>query len=443
MKLTILQFTAIAFAFIAKPIQAAPSDNDIFPTTLPILPPPKVQALGSAAWTEDPPKEPFCSPPHDICDLSLLQLGRDHQSFNLALGVNCDMTPIAVEYVSQKHNLEEFILQFLGNFNMMNILWGPLLQAPFFDPDVRADDLEVYKQRLFSVIQGTDETPCATSEYEQADGVPYGIGFPLYDSYNGVDTPTPASVRSTWWTMDYTRSPMHAQYDMNTNASPSCDKETFSYNQAVSKTTSATSSHSISEEFEFDFESKTTAEVNAKFMGIGASMKEEITVGFSNTIAASWSESSTVTHSTTTAVSNKYEAKLPPYAVSNITQYVDQVHATLGYTNDVRYNDSQPVKTYTSLQKQAHFGHSNHTATMGEVKELVIEAADLLGVKFSEFFEDVITTASISGKAATTQGMAVSTLHNGCDLNAVHSGHLPPNECTDLEALAYPPRKGC
>eukprot|EP00127_Corallochytrium_limacisporum_P001989 Clim_evm8s95 gene=Clim_evmTU8s95 len=459
----LLLFTALAFIAVAKIIQAAPTSSHIFPTT---LPDPslnvQVQALDSVTTITYVPLPPYCSAPFATCDMSLLQQGNNNENILAAIGANCDTKAIAKEYVVQKDNLESFILQFIGNFNSvspgeamdsiaawwsvmskMTVLWGPLLQAPFFDTDVSKDDLKAYKQKLFSVMQGSDETPCATEEYGQADGIPYAIGFPLYDMYNAGLFPVPAQVRSTWWTMDYTRTPMHVQYDMNTNTAPSCDTESITYEKDVAKTTSATNSYSISDSFTLSTQTKTTTEVNAKMAGMGASVKEEVTVGFSNTIAASYSESTTVTRSTTTKVSNSYTAHIPPFAFSNVTQYVDQVHVNLGYTNDVEYLDSQIVKPFTSLQKQYHAGTSTYTTTMAEIKELVVEAAKLLGVTFTPFFEDVITTASVTGTASTVQGMAVNTLHNACDLNAIYDNLIPPNECTALEAMTYPPGTSC
>eukprot|EP00127_Corallochytrium_limacisporum_P001661 Clim_evm7s76 gene=Clim_evmTU7s76 len=446
-----LQRSTIALAAIASVTDAAPA---AFPSTLPNAQLAMEQDVATTA--------PYCSAPMAVCDMTLLQQGQNNPNILYAIGANCDTTAIAKEYVVQKNNLETFILQFIGNFNAvspgqtmdkysawwsvmgkMTVLFGPLLIAPYYDPDVSQTDLDNYIQKLYTVMQGSNDIPCATEEYGQANGVPYAVGLPLYDMYNGGMQPDPAHVQSTWWTMDYTRTPMNAQYDMNTNNAPSCDSEQISYEKDVALTTSATNSYSISDSFTFSMESKTTEEVNAKFAGIGASVKEEVDVGFSDTIAASYSSSTTVTHATTTKVSNSYTAHIPPIALSNVTQYVDQVQASLGYTNDVYYSDSQIVYPFTSLQKQYHSDMATHKVTMGEVKELIVEAAALLGVTFTTFFEDVISTASVSGTASTVQGLAVTTLHNACDLNAVNSGLIPPGECTSLEATTYPPKSSC
>eukprot|EP00127_Corallochytrium_limacisporum_P001660 Clim_evm6s76 gene=Clim_evmTU6s76 len=230
---------------------------------------------------------------------------------------------------------------------------------------------------------------------------------------------------------------------MNTDDGNTCDTQDITYEKDVALTTSATNSYSITNSFTFSMESKTTAEVSAKLDGIGASVKEEVDVGFSDTISASYSSSKTVTQSTTTKVSNSFTVQIPPYALSNVTQYVDQVQVNLGYTNDVHYSDTQAIVPYTSLQKRTLVIPSTHYTTLADVKDLIIEAASLLGVTFTDLFEDVITTASVSGTASTVQGMAVTTLHTACDLDAIESGLIPENECTMLDAKLYPPTSSC
>eukprot|EP00127_Corallochytrium_limacisporum_P000996 Clim_evm80s33 gene=Clim_evmTU80s33 len=165
--------------------------------------------------------------------------------------------------------------------NKMTILWGPLLQAPYYDPDVDQNDLNDYVQKLYAVMQGTDVTPCASDSYDQGDGIPYAVAFPLWHTYNAALMPNPDYVQSTWWTMDYTRVPMHAQYDTNTNSGPSCDTEDIGYEKDVALTTSATNSYSISDSFTMSMQSKTSTSVSTKLAGIGASVSEELTVGFS------------------------------------------------------------------------------------------------------------------------------------------------------------------
>eukprot|EP00127_Corallochytrium_limacisporum_P001659 Clim_evm5s76 gene=Clim_evmTU5s76 len=186
------------------------------------------QAASVATATDLLPE--ICLVPQATCDLNLLQQGQHNPNMTHALSGTCDTTAIAKEYVAQKDNLESFILQFIGNFNTvqpgktmdasaawlstvgkMSILWGPLLQAPYYDTDVDESDLKNYTEKLYSVMQGTDSTPCATKAYGQSDGIPYAIGFPLDPTYNLFVSSEPSEVRSTWWTMDYVRTPMYAQ----------------------------------------------------------------------------------------------------------------------------------------------------------------------------------------------------------------------------------------
>eukprot|EP00127_Corallochytrium_limacisporum_P000999 Clim_evm83s33 gene=Clim_evmTU83s33 len=366
--------TSIILAAVLGITQAAPANDVIMPSQSQPTLPFETDPLNLTVANNNNVK---CSPPLGVCDMDLLREGVNNQNIMKAVGGQCDTTIIAKEYVKEKENLEKFLLQFISNFNMlakgaksmdvssswesllgkMNVMWGPLLIAPFYDPDVSKDDLDTYQKSLYEVMGGSLDTPCAQTKYDQGDGVPFAVGFPYLSAYNGGGAAVePEKVLSTWWTMESRNIPTNVQYSMNKNMSPQCDIVQLSYEDTVTLTTSATSSHSISDSFKYSTEVKASAEVGASMAGMSSKVSTEVKTGFSNTISASYDTSKTVTEQSTSKVSNYETVRIPGYAISNVTQYVDQVEARLGYTNDTLFGLCQ----YPPVHKHAervYFGH--------------------------------------------------------------------------------------
>eukprot|EP00127_Corallochytrium_limacisporum_P001055 Clim_evm2s36 gene=Clim_evmTU2s36 len=390
-----------------------------------------------------------CYPASDSCTNELLKKGYYYDPagiYALQTGT-CNTTPIAIKLVEEKNNLETYILKYIGNFIWQGhgmtandkswwsamfkftSIFGPLLQAPFFDKSISVSDLSDYREELANVLTGMspDEWPCATNATGQVDKVPYYISLGLH---NGafLPSPEPTQVQTNWWTLDYTYQPVDLQYAPNGNNSPECDSKKIAYSQSVTNTTSISTTDTISNGYEYSEEFKVSASVEGSLYGMDVGLEASLTSSFTESVQTTYSTTTNQELSTTTQVTHDVCAHLPPESFTNVTQFVQQIHATVGYTNDVQYEQEIEVVPYVST-----VGVNNHHTTLREVIALVNKAAGLLGVDLSDMFQNVITTASVTGKYKGKQGLQVSVDINSCSAADVN------RSCTPEEALLYPP----
>eukprot|EP00127_Corallochytrium_limacisporum_P001003 Clim_evm2s34 gene=Clim_evmTU2s34 len=400
-----------------------------------------------------------CRSTWGVCDVSSImnphEGDREWDLLRLAL---CDTTPIAQDFAENKDDLENYIADLQGRYmdgtedvdaesawvgvlKKMNGLVGPILQAPFYDESASSEAVAAYKTQLNAVMGGTSVDACATGS--QADDVPLAVSFPIDGDYNlskdrkGTE-PDHAAV--TWWNVEYREKPEYVEHEISThNGLKPCATDHYSYKRDVQVSSSATSERAISNSFTINSSVTMSATAKAEFAGMGAEYSEEVEFGFEDTTEASITSSTTKTESTSQEVASDYEVRVPEGAIVNVTHYINQIEATLSYTNDVYYKDSTLVDVYLSTSVYHYVGASYPkppTATFKDLKNLVYLAGETMGVTFDSVFVDSLFVASVQGTAVSTQGMSIRTITNACQASEVST-------CDEQDAMAHPAEHTC
>eukprot|EP00127_Corallochytrium_limacisporum_P002057 Clim_evm45s99 gene=Clim_evmTU45s99 len=433
--------------------------------------------------------EPFCPTLEMTADASIWdddgnnQVTQDFDFFLIMNGL-ADMRPLSQFIVDQGTDFEEYMLDRVGNFQVLNstsgdidpwssVLWklnaltGPILASPYQinRTDENADMWDAWWNALQDLSPSDTSQAYCDPNAQDSSFKPWAVGFPQNQAFIVLEAIMGAvqcvpiigpSVNSAYsqqpvdylltrvWDIQTSETQSAPDTHVESNGDALCLSFNADYSKSVTESTTVSSQQSVSSttsvSTEVDVSDKAGISLGGLTDEISTTIKDSLSTTVTEALTTGVSETKTVTETVTFAST----PTVLPEAVVNITVWTQQTIADIYITGDVVY-DAEKTGIQTWIQGNGIPNLANITvpelilesqlATPGQIRDVAKMAMILIGAEWSDTFLDTLISPSVAGRANSVAGKVAAAEIWTCDLNSV-----PELMCDQTLHESFPPQ---